>query len=147
QLVDRALRTRDAQDAQLGQIARERSLGRVDAFAPQRLRQLLLRGDPLHAQRAPDRVLPRILGEFQPHAEIQLPTPLSVKSSPMIECGTRPSSRCTLGTPLASTLRMLRALAIIPPEIVPSAMSASTSLAVSWPINSPPFMMPGTSDR
>ena len=131
ELVDRAFRPRDAQHAQLGEIARERRLRRVDAFAPERFRQLLLGGDALDPQRAPNRILPRVLGEFQPHAEIQDPTPLSVNNSPMIECGTRPSSRCTLGTPFASTFRMLRALAIIPPEMVPSAISASTSFAVS----------------
>src|SRR5437868_1610177 len=136
QLVHRAFGPRDAQHAQLGQIAREGGLGGLDALRGEQLRQLLLGGDAAGAQQAPDLLVPLVLAGSiadQPHARIQEPTPLSVKSSPMIECGTRPSSRCTLGTPAESTLRMLFALAFIPPTMVPSSISVSRSAAVSPP--------------
>src|SRR5207249_4749594 len=122
QLVDGALRPRDAQHAQLREITRQSGLRRLDALVAQLLRQLVLRGDLVIAQHLADGVLPLLLREAadvlqRPHAEIHEPTPLSVKSSPMIECGTRPSSKCTLGTPDASTFKMLRAFAIMPPEM------------------------------
>src|SRR4029077_2660459 len=97
-----------------------------------------------------DLLLPLVLAGFladDPHARIQEPTPLSVNSSPMTEWGTRPSSRWTLGTPEASTLRMLFAFAFIPPAMVPSAINALRSAEVSWPISSPALRMPETSER
>src|SRR2546425_601972 len=83
----------------------------------QPLGQFLLRGDAVRAQDAPDLFMALVLADFfaeGPHAEIQEPTPLSVNSSPMMEWGTRPSSRCTLGTPLASTFKMLFVFATMP---------------------------------
>src|SRR5436309_2465472 len=109
-----------------------------------------LGGDAARAEQPPDLLLAVLLAGLladEPHDRIQEPTPLSVKSSPMMECGTRPSSRWTLGTPEASTRRMLLAFAFIPPEIVPSSIKARRSALVSWPISSPALRIPGTSER
>src|SRR5207248_1851474 len=150
QLVHRACRPGNAEHAELRQVPRERGLGRLDALRGEKLRQLLLGRDAARPQQAADLFLALVLAGFladQSHARIQEPTPWSVNSSPMIECGTRPSSRCTLCTPAESTLRMLLALAFIPPLMVPSSIKAIRSAPVSCPISSPALRMPGTSER
>src|SRR5882672_7030093 len=147
ELVDRALRAGDAEDTQLGQVTGKGGLGGLDALDRELLGQLLLRGDPARTKQLADLLVAAVLGGLfarDSHARIQEPTPLSVKSSPMMECGTRPSSRWMFGTPEASTRSMLLALAFIPPEMVPSSISALRSAAVSWPTSSPALRIPGT---
>src|SRR3981189_217790 len=148
-LVDGAPGTRHAQPPQLGEVARERGLRRLDALDGEQFRQLLLGGDAARAPETADLPVPLLLAALfthQPHARIQEPTPLSVNNSPMIECGTRPSSRWTLGTPEASTRRMLFAFAFMPPAMVPSSINFLRSALVSWPISSPALRSPGTAE-
>ena len=76
-----------------------------------------------------------------------VPTPRSVKSSAITECGARPSKMCTLATPPSIARSMLLALATMPPYTVPSAIFLRSSVAEIWPISSPFSRIPATSVR
>src|SRR5215211_4322140 len=78
-----------------------------------------------------------------PVLEMRVPIPCGVKSSRSTQCGMRPSTITTPSTPPSTTLTQLSTLGIIPPVMVPSAMSFGTSSSVSssisrfWPSSTP----------
>ena len=60
-----------------------------------------------------------------------VPMPASVKSSISSTCGTVPLSMCTERTPFCTDAMQASILGIMPPLIVPSAMSARASLTLA----------------
>src|SRR5829696_6267110 len=78
-----------------------------------------------------------------PVLEIRVPIPCGVKSSRSTQCGMRPSTITTPSTPPSTTLTQLSTFGIIPPVMVPSAMSLGTFSSVSssisrfWPSSTP----------
>src|SRR4029453_18010063 len=83
-----------------------------------------------------------------PDLDTRVPTPCGVKSSSSTLCGTRPSRMITPSTPDSTTAAQLSTFGIMPPEIVPSAISAGMSASVSSEISSPlPSSTPATSVR
>ena len=65
------------------------------------------------------------------YARSAMPAPCSVKSSTSTTCGVLPLRMTTPSTPFSSASRQVSTLGIMPPEMVPSAMSARASFMVS----------------
>src|SRR5690606_14145242 len=79
---------------------------------------------------------------------ISVPAPCSVKSSTRTTWGVLPLRMTTPSTPLSSASRQVSTLGIMPPEMVPSAISALASRTVSSGISLPSLSStPGTSVR
>src|SRR2546423_1948940 len=83
------------------------------------------------AERAP--LLPGGVSHRPPEPQpprIRVPAP-SVNNSSRIACGTRPSTITAASTPPSTAARQVSTLGIMPPEIVPCAISRRASAAVS----------------
>src|SRR5579875_3727930 len=65
-----------------------------------------------------------------PSGSTMVPTPVSVKISSRIACGSRPSSTCACGTPPVTAVRQARILGIMPS--LRRGSIAASSAAVSW---------------
>src|SRR5690606_27499965 len=82
------------------------------------------------------------------YGTISVPAPCSVNSSSRTECGVLPLRMTTPSTPRSMASMQVSTLGIMPPEIVPSAISARASATVSSSIS---FLSlsrtPGTSVR
>ena len=140
------------------EVAVERRLGHVelrgerggrDLLAPRVLehrRERLQDLQPaLAGLRAPSGVSPRAdrprasTARGVPSARIIVPTPSLVSTSSSSACSTRPSMMCELATPFFTASSAEPIFGSMPPWIVPSANSASISLAVS-PVSSLPCL-------
>ena len=117
----RERRGRDLLAARVLQHRRERLQDLQPAFAG-------FRGHGVGA--APSAARARVRAAASSSARIIVPTPSLVSTSSSSACSTRPSMMCELLTPFFTASSAEPILGSMPPWIVPSANSASISLAV-----------------
>ena len=125
-----------AREAELLDVAADRRLGGLETEPAQPRADLLLAREPLPGDEREDRLLSlglrhrrrcgsrRVLGRRR---STIVPMPSGVNSSRTSACSTRPSSRCTRGTPAFSARTALSSFGIIPPSTTSARASRSSA--------------------